>query len=105
MNCMPPMLEAGIKRIVNGAIPTQPTVPHSGAGRGHRQFLALLRFFLRHCSGSRVRKYLAQWMIYGDSEINMTGFDPRRFGDFADRAYMHAKGFRTMADLCHAIAR
>jgi dimethylglycine dehydrogenase len=33
-------------------------------------------------------------MIYGDSEINMTGFDPRRFGDFADRAYMHAKGFQ-----------
>jgi dimethylglycine dehydrogenase len=24
----------------------------------------------------------------------MTGFDPRRFGDFADRAYMHAKGFQ-----------
>jgi dimethylglycine dehydrogenase len=33
-------------------------------------------------------------MIYGDSEINMTGFDPRRFGDFADRAFMHAKGFQ-----------
>ena len=33
-------------------------------------------------------------MIHGDAEINMTGFDPRRFGDFADRHYMREKGFQ-----------
>jgi dimethylglycine dehydrogenase len=33
-------------------------------------------------------------MLYGDAEINMTGFDPRRFGDFAGRDYMRAKGFQ-----------
>ncbi|MDH3440274.1 MAG: aminomethyltransferase, partial [Gammaproteobacteria bacterium] len=31
---------------------------------------------------------------HGDSEINMTGFDPRRFGSFADDDYMRAKGFQ-----------
>ena len=31
-------------------------------------------------------------MLYGDSEINMTGFDPRRFGIFADEGYMKARG-------------
>ena len=37
-------------------------------------------------------KYLAQWMVHGDAEINMTGFDPRRFGRYADDDYMKAKG-------------
>jgi dimethylglycine dehydrogenase len=27
----------------------------------------------------------------GDSEINMTEFDPRRFGPYADKAYVRAK--------------
>jgi dimethylglycine dehydrogenase len=30
-------------------------------------------------------------MVHGDSEINMTEFDPRRFGPYADRAYVRAK--------------
>jgi dimethylglycine dehydrogenase len=33
-------------------------------------------------------------MVHGDAEINMTGFDPRRFGSFADDAYMKAKGYQ-----------
>ena len=32
------------------------------------------------------------WMLHGDSEINMTGFDPRRFGVFAEADYMGARG-------------
>ncbi|MBT8079567.1 MAG: aminomethyltransferase, partial [Gammaproteobacteria bacterium] len=36
----------------------------------------------------------AQWMLHGDSEINMTGFDPRRFGSYADDNYMSEKGFQ-----------
>jgi len=30
-------------------------------------------------------------MVHGDSEINMTEFDPRRFGRYADKAYVRAK--------------
>jgi len=33
-------------------------------------------------------------MLHGDSEINMTGFDPRRLGVFADADYARAKGFQ-----------
>ena len=33
-------------------------------------------------------------MLHGDSEINMTGFDPRRFGVYADADYARAKGFQ-----------
>jgi dimethylglycine dehydrogenase len=32
-------------------------------------------------------------MVYGDADINMTEFDPRRYGTFADEAYSRAKVF------------
>ena len=95
MNCMPPMLEAGIKRIVNGAIPhSADGPPLLGPVAGIENFWLCCGSSFGIAQGAGCGKYLAQWMIYGDSEINMTGFDPRRFGDFADRAYMHAKGFQ-----------
>jgi len=95
MNCMPPMLEAGIKRIVNGAIPhSADGPPLLGPVAGIENFWLCCGSSFGIAQGAGCGKYLAQWMIYGDAEINMTGFDPRRFGDFADRAYMHAKGFQ-----------
>ena len=36
-------------------------------------------------------KYLAQWMVHGTAEISMRGFDPRRFGPWADRDYALAR--------------
>jgi dimethylglycine dehydrogenase len=95
MNCMPPMLEAGIKRVVNGAIPhSADGPPLLGPVAGIENFWLCCGSSFGIAQGAGCGKYLAQWMIYGDAEINMTGFDPRRFGDFADRAYMHAKGFQ-----------
>jgi len=43
--------------------------------------------------GGGAGKYLAQWMAEGDAEINMTEFDPRRYGTYADQAYSRAKVF------------
>jgi dimethylglycine dehydrogenase len=95
MQCMPVLEQAGIRRIVNGAI------AHSADGPPMLGPVAGLRNFWMCCGssfgiaqGAGCGKYLAQWMLYGDSEINMTGFDPRRFGVFADEPYMNAKGFQ-----------
>ena len=95
MERMPVLEEAGIKKIVNGAI------PHSADGPPMLGPVAGLRNFWMCCGssfgiaqGAGCGKYLAQWMVHGDSEINMTGFDPRRFGGYADDRYMHAKGFQ-----------
>ena len=33
--------------------------------------------------GGGAGKYLAQWMVHGQAEINMREFDPRRFGNWA----------------------
>ena len=93
MERMPVVQEAGIKRIVNGAI------AHSADGPPMLGPVAGLRNYWMCCGssfgiaqGAGCGKYLAQWMLYGDAEINMTGFDPRRFGTYADDDYMKAKG-------------
>jgi dimethylglycine dehydrogenase len=95
MECLPVIEEAGIKRVVNGAI------PHSGDGPPLLGPAAGLKNFWLCCGasfgiaqGAGCGKYLAQWMVHGDSEINMTGLDPRRFGSFADDDYMREKGFQ-----------
>ena len=44
--------------------------------------------------GGGCGKYLAQWMLHGDAEINMAEFDPRRFGAFADSSYVRDKVFQ-----------
>ncbi len=42
------------------------------------------------CQGGGAGKYLAQWMVRGQAEINMREFDPRRFGNWATKAYTTA---------------
>jgi dimethylglycine dehydrogenase len=92
---MPNMLDAGIKRVVNGAIPHSPDGPPLlGPVAGIPNFWLCCGSSFGIAQGAGCGKYLAQWMVYGDSEINMTGFDPRRFGVFADRDFMRAKGFQ-----------
>ena len=39
------------------------------------------------CQGGGAGKYLAQWMVHGQAEINMREFDPRRFGNWATKDF------------------
>lgn len=92
---MPVLEEAGIKRIVNGAIAhSADGPPLLGPVAGLKNFWLCCGSSFGIAQGAGCGKYLAQWMLYGDSELNMTGFDPRRFGVYADEAYMKAKGFQ-----------
>ena len=93
MQRMPVIEDAGIRRIVNGAIPhCADGPPLLGPVGGLRNFWFCCGSSFGIAQGAGCGKYLAQWMLHGDSEINMTGFDPRRFGTFADASYMKAKG-------------
>lgn len=92
MERVPMWAELGLKRVVCGAIPHTPdSNPFLGPAAGLQNFW--------HCNGASIGiaagagsgKYLAQWMIYGDAEINMAGVDPRRFSDFAPGEYTKAK--------------
>ena len=94
MERMPIFAEVGIRRIINGAIPHTPDgAPLLGPAPGLTNFWMCCGTSFGIAQGGGCGKYLAQWMLHGDSEINMTEFDPRRFGSFADKSYVRDKVF------------
>ena len=91
---MPIFGEVGIRRIVNGAIPHTPDGgPLLGPAAGLTNFWQCCGTSFGIAQGGGSGKYLAQSMVYGDADINMAEFDPRRYGPFADEAYSRAKVF------------
>lgn len=91
---MPIFADAGIKRIINGAIPHTPDGnPLVGPMPGVPNAWQCCGSSIGIAQGAGCGKFLAQWMIHGDAEINMGSLDPRRFGAYADQAYTRAKSF------------
>ena len=89
---MPIWADAGMKRIVCGAIPHTPdNNPLLGPAAGLENFWQCNGSAIGIAQGAGCGKYLAQWMVHGDAEINMAGLDPRRFGAYAPGAYTKAK--------------
>ncbi|MGI9646472.1 MAG: glycine cleavage T C-terminal barrel domain-containing protein, partial [Ilumatobacteraceae bacterium] len=79
---IPAFGDAGIKTVVSGPITHTPDSGYlMGPAPGLRNYW--------HCSGASIGitqgpgagKYLAQWIVHGQTEINVRGMDPRRFGD------------------------
>ena len=89
---MPIFAEAGIKRVINGAIPHTPDGnPLVGPAHGVPNAWQCCGSSIGIAQGAGCGKYLAQWMVHGNAEINMASVDPRRFGGYADRDYTRAK--------------
>ncbi len=94
MRRMPIFADAGIRRVINGAIPHTPDgAPLLGPAAGLRNFWMCCGSSFGIAQGAGCGRYLAQWMVHGDADINMAEFDPRRFGAFADPDYARAKVF------------
>ena len=94
MERMPIWADAGIKSVVNGAIPHTPDDnPLLGPAGGLRNFWMCCGASIGIAQGAGCGKYLAQWMIHGAADVNMAGLDPRRFGVWADEEYCRAKAF------------
>jgi dimethylglycine dehydrogenase len=86
---MPIFGEAGIRRVINGAIPHTPDgAPLLGPASGLRNFWMCCGTSFGIAQGGGCGKYLAQWMLHGDAEISMTEFDPRRFGFFEEGGFV-----------------
>jgi dimethylglycine dehydrogenase len=91
---MPIFGDVGIRRVINGAIPHTPDgAPLLGPAAGLKNFWMCCGTSFGIAQGGGCGKYLAQWMMHGDAEINMVEFDPRRFGPFADAKYVRDKVF------------
>ncbi|MFQ5436760.1 MAG: FAD-dependent oxidoreductase, partial [Anaerolineae bacterium] len=92
MERVPIFSEVGLMRVVNGASPHTPDGNSMlGPAPGLRNFWLCCGASLGIAQGAGSGKYLAQWMIYGASEINMFVVDPRRFGAYAGQTYTRAK--------------
>ena len=80
--------QTGVKSIISGAITHTPDgVYLSGPAHGPSGYWMHCGASIGICQGGGAGKYLAQWMVHGQAEINMREFDPRRFGPWATKDY------------------
>lgn len=89
---IPSFAKAGIKRVVSGPITHTPDGGYlMGPAPGLRNYWMCVGASIGITQGPGAGKYLAQWMVHGQTEINVRDMDPRRFGPFANIDYTIAK--------------
>ncbi len=87
MEIVPKFEEVGISTVINGLITHTPDDNLlAGPVSGLRNFWNLCGASIGIAQGG-VGKYLAQWMVYGQTELNMASLDSRRFDRWADHKY------------------
>ncbi len=88
MERAPMLAKAGIKRVVNGPIPHTPDGnPLIGPVAGVPDYWCQCGFSVGIAQGGGAGKYLADWIVDGEPEMDMYEFDPRRFGPYATLDY------------------
>ncbi len=85
---LPLFNRAGVKSVISGAITHTPDSNFLlGPAHGAPGYWTANGASIGICQGAGAGKYLAQWMVHGQAEINMREFDPRRFGPWAAGDY------------------
>jgi dimethylglycine dehydrogenase len=91
MKLAPIFKEVGIKTVINGPITHTPDDNVlAGPQAGLRNFWNLCGSSIGIAQGG-IGKFMAQWMVHGQTELNMAPLDCRRFGDWADKDYCITK--------------
>ena len=85
---VPILGEAGISRFVNGPIPYSPDgAPLCGPAFGLPNFYHACCFPVGITHSAAAAKTLTEWITEGETEWDMSIWDPRRFGDWATFDY------------------
>jgi len=85
---IPAFANAGIKRTVCGPITHVPDLGILiGPAAGLRNFWMCCGSSVGITQGPGAGKYLAQWMVQGQAEIDVSQMDARRYGDWAVGSY------------------
>jgi dimethylglycine dehydrogenase len=88
----PAIRNAGIKKIVNGPFTFAPDGnPLVGPVRGLQGYWCACGVMAGFSQGGGVGLALANWIIHGDPGFDVWAMDVARFGDWASKAYTHAK--------------
>ena len=80
--------EAGIKTVISGPITHTPDGGYlMGPAPGMRNYWMCVGSSIGVAQGPGDGRYLAQWMVHGQTEVNVREMDPRRFGPWATLNY------------------
>ena len=89
---MPILAELGIRRVVRGAIAHTPDGPPLvGPAPGHRTVWLACGSSIGIAWAGGAGKLLADLMVHGEAQLSSRSMDPRRFGDYANDAYIVEK--------------
>jgi dimethylglycine dehydrogenase len=88
MDRIPEFRDVGIKKIICGPITHTPDDNFfAGPAPGLKNFWMLCAASIGIAQGGGAGKYLAQWITYGDADINMLEFEPRRYLSWVNKNY------------------
>lgn len=97
---VPAFEQLGIKKVYNGAIAYTPDgSPIIGPAWGKRGFWLNEGHSFGVTAAGGAGWQLAEWIVEGEPTIDMLGVDPRRFGDYASKAYLKAKNEEAYANV------
>ncbi len=100
MNRVPAFGELGIKKVYNGAIAYTPDgSPIIGPAWDRRNFWLNEGHSFGVTAAGGAGWQLAEWIVEGEPSIDMLGVDPRRFGDYASKAYLTTKNEEAYANV------
>ena len=92
MERVPAFGEVGIKKVYNGAICYTPDgSPIIGPAWGKKNLWLNEGHSFGVTAAGGAGWQLAEWIVEGESSIDMLGVDPRRFGPYASRGYLKKK--------------
>ncbi len=89
---VPLLAKAGAQRFVNGPIPYAPdALPLVGPAGGVRNFYHATGVQIGITHSAAIGKAMAEWLTVGETEWDLSAWDPRRFGDWATKDYAAAR--------------
>ena len=97
---VPAFGEVGVKRVYNGAIAYTPDGnPIIGPAPGLKNFWLSEGHSFGITAAGGAGWQLAQWMVEGEPTIDMSGVDPRRYGNYATESYLIEKNEEAYANV------
>jgi dimethylglycine dehydrogenase len=87
---------AGVGRNINGPIPYAPDgLPMVGPMPGVKNAFEGHSFTFGIAQGGGAGKVLSEWIMHGETEMDMWAVDPRRYTDYTDHDHCLAKAMET----------
>ncbi len=93
---LPLLGTAGVGRNINGPIPYAPDgLPMIGPMPGVKNAFEGHSFTFGIAQGGGAGKVLSEWIMHGETEMDMWAVDPRRYTDYTDHDHCLAKALET----------